>query len=188
MTAEEVKSLVDQTVSELNNQNDAIEQIRAECDAKVAEANEARDAAIAEKNELFASSEKIQEALNEARADIDKKYDEINALYAEIETLCKELGDAKARERVGEMNEAIKQFSDEEKAYASEEIKAFNEDPMNVEINSIVNKIYEEIGKNAKAKAASEAKIVEQNAAQSDVEDIFGVVEDPKNDEDTSIF
>ena len=188
MTAEEIKALVEQTVSELNNQNDAIEQIKAECDAKVAEANEARDAAIAEKNELSASSEKIQEALNEARADIDKKYDELNTLYAEIETLRKELGDAKARERVGEMNEAIKQFSDEEKAYASEEIKAFNEDPMNVEINSIVNKIYEEIGKNAKAKAASEVKIVEQNAAQADVEDIFGVVEDPKNDEDTSIF
>ena len=190
MTAEEIKALVEQTVSELNNQNDAIEQIKAECDAKVAEANEARDAAIAEKNELSVSSEKIQEALNEARADIDKKYDELNTLYAEIETLRKELGDAKARERVGEMNEAIKQFSDEEKAYASEEIKAFNEDPMNVEINSIVNKIYEEIGKNAKAaKAADEANaVVETNSASADVDDIFGSVEDTKDDEDTSIF
>ena len=190
MTAEEVNALVEQTVSELNSQNDAIEQIKAECDAKIAEANEARDAAIAEKNELVASSEKIKAALDEAHNDIEKKYEELNTLYAEVETLRKELGEAKARERVGEMNNAIEQFSDEEKAYASEEIKAFEADPMNVEINSIVNKIYEEIGKSAKAAKAAEeaAAVVETNSAKDDVEDIFGAVEDAKDDEDTSIF
>ena len=188
MTAEEIKSLVEQTISELNSQDDTIKQIKAECDAKIAEANEARDAAIAEKNELAANSEKIQSALDEAREEIGKKYEEIEGLYAECDTLRKELGEAKARERIGELNEAISGFSEDEKAYASKEIEAFNTDPMNVEINSVIGKIYEGIGKNAKAKAESEAKIVEQNAAQADVEDIFGVVEDPKNDEDTSIF
>ena len=188
MTAEEIKSLVEQTVSELNSQDDAIQQIKAECEAKIAEANDARDAAIAEKNELAANSEKIQAALDEAREEIGKKYEEIEGLYTECETLRKELGEAKARERVGELNEAISGFSDEEKAYASKEIEAFNADPMNVEINSVVGKIYEGIGKNAKAKAESEAKTIELNAAQADVEDIFGVIEDPKSDEDTSIF
>ena len=187
MTAEEIKSLVEQIVSELNSQESTIEQIKAECETKVAEANEARDAAIAEKNELSASVEKIQAALDEAREDIGKKYDEIEALYTECETLRKELGEAKARERVGEMNEALSKFTDEEKACVSEELKAFEADPMSVEINSVVSKIYEQIGKTAKA-AEADVVVVENNSANADVDDIFGAVEDPKDDEDTSIF
>lgn len=188
MTAEEIKSLVEQTVSELNSQAEAIEQIKTECNAQIEEANQARDTAVSEKNEIEASSQEIQAALDKLRGEyeeLDKKY---AALWEERCALEKALGEAKAKERLGEMSEAISGFTAEEKAYASEEIKAFEADPMNVEINSVVSKIYEGIGKNAKVKAESEAKIVEQNAARADVEDIFGVVEDPKNDEDTSIF
>lgn len=187
MTAEEIKSLVEQTVSELNSQASTIEQLKADCEAKIAEANEARDAAIAEKNELSASAEQIQTALNEAREEISKKYEEIEALYTECETLRKELGEAKARERVGEMNEALSKFTKEEKACVSEELKAFESDPMSVEINSVVSKIYEQIGKTAKA-AEANVVVAETNSAKADVEDIFGAVEESKDDEDTSIF
>lgn len=187
MTAEEIKSLVEQTVAEMNSQESAIEQVKVECDAKIAEANEARDSAVAEKNALEASSQEIQAALDQLKGEyeeLDKKY---NTLWEERCALEKALGEAKARERLGEMNEALLVFTEEEKAYASEEIKAFEADPMNVEINSIVNKIWEQIGKNAKA-AEVEAVVVEQNSAKADVEDIFGAVEDTKTDEDASIF
>lgn len=187
MTAEEIKSLVEQTVSELNSQKSAIEQIKAECETKVAEANEARDAAIAEKNEATASVQKIQEALDQVHEEMRQKDEEMSRLYAEAEALRKQLGEALARERVGEMNEALSKFTDEEKACVAEEMKAFEEDPMSVEINAVVSKIYEQIGKNAKA-AEAEAVVVEQNSANADVDDIFGAVEESKDEEDTSIF
>ena len=187
MTAEEIKSLVEQIVSELNSQESAIEQIKAECETKVAEANEARDAAIAEKSEATASAQKIQEALDQVHEEMRQKDEEMSRLYAEAEALRKQLGEAQARERVGEMNEALSKFTDEEKACVAEEMKAFEEDPMSVEINAVVSKIYEQIGKNAKA-AEAEAVVVEQNSANADVDDIFGAVEESKDEEDTSIF
>ena len=187
MTAEEIKSLVEQTVSELNSQESAIEQIKADCEAKITEANEARDAAIAEKNEATASAQKIQEALDQVHEEMRQKDEEMSRLYAEAEVLRRQLGEALARERVGEMNEALSKFTDEEKACVSEELKAFEADPMSVEINSVVSKIYEQIGKTAKA-AEADVVVVENNSANADVDDIFGVVEDPKDDEDTSIF
>ena len=86
------------------------------------------------------------------------------------------------------MGDAISNFSDEEKDYAKAEIDAFKENPENIEINSIVSKIYEGIGKTAKAD--SEKQIAEQNAANVKLEDIFSVVETTKSRlaEDTDIF
>ena len=83
------------------------------------------------------------------------------------------------------MNAAIAQFTDEQKAFAKEEIEAFNADPINSEINSIVGKIYQELGK----KSFEDNKVSEQNAAnEPDVVDIFSEVLDTKTVEDTNIF
>lgn len=81
----------------------------------------------------------------------------------------------------------IADFSDEEKAYAQAEIDAFNADPIASEINSVVSKIYEGIGK--KAKSEADAVVSEQNAANASVEDIFAEVSvDAPEAEDTNIF
>ena len=60
--------------------------------------------------------------------------------------------------------------------------------PMESEINSVVSKIYEGIGKTAKAEA--EKKVAEQNAAKAQIEDIFSVVEAvaTTTEEDVEIF
>ena len=109
------------------------------------------------------------------------------ALWEERNALEKALGEAKAKERVGELNAAIANFSDDEKAYAQAEIDAFNADPVASEINTVVNKIWEGIGK--KAKADAEKVIAEQNAANASVEDIFGEVDSiAKATEDDNIF
>ena len=115
-----------------------------------------------------------------------KKYEEIDALHTELNTLQKALGEAKAKERLGEMNAAIAEFTDEEREYAKDEIAAFEADPINDEINSVVDKIWKGIGMKSKAEAAV---VSEQNDAHDTPEDIFSGVEllnDEK--EDTNIF
>ena len=187
MSETEIKALVSQTVEEMVSHTSEINKCKEECEAKVAEANSALENAINEKNEIEANAQKIQEALDNLQAEWDalnKKWDE---LYEEKRALEQALAEAQAKERINEMNAAISSFTDDEKAYAQTEIDAFNADPTAVEINSIVNKIWEGIGKNAKAKEKAAA---EQNAAnQQNVEDIFSeVVPATTSDEDVNIF
>ena len=167
---------------ELNSNN------KEETTMTEAEINEKMEAVVLEKNEAVATSEAIQKALDECKAEfaaLDEKY---STLCAEANALREELGKAKARERIGELNAAIASFSDTEKDYAKAEIEAFNADPVNVEINSVVSKIYEGIGKTAKAD--EDKKVAEQNAAKTQIDDIFAAVEisTPAVDEDVDIF
>jgi len=188
MTEAEIKALVEQTVSAYTNAEVEINQCKEDCDKKVADANAATDAAIVEKNELQATVDELHAAIEKWESD----YKELNQKYSELwaakEALDKALGEAKAKELIGEMNAAIAKFSDTEKEYAKAEIEAFTADPENVEINSVVSKIYEGIGKTAKAE--TEKKVAEQNAAKTQVEDIFAAVEvnAPAVEEDVDIF
>ena len=186
----EIKNLIVQTIEELSAHTSEINKCKEECDAKVAEANEALSKAIAEKNEIVASSEQIKAALEQVKQEydaLDKKY---NELWEERKALEKALGEAQAKERLGEMNAAIADFTDEEKAYAKAELDAFNENPMAVEINTVVNKIWEGIGKKSKADAEAQKIASEQNTAKDSIEDIFGAVDDKSNYalEDDDIF
>ena len=187
---EEVKTLIEQTVEAYTNHVAEINQCKAECEAKIAELNQTVENLTNEINELNASSAQIQAALDENRAEregLDKKYQE---LWAEAEALRKALGEAKAKERIGELNAAIAEYSDEERAYAQAEIDAFNADPVASEINTVVDKILIGIGKKAREVAANEAAAVvaEQNAANESAEDIFGAIETASVVEDTNIF
>lgn len=185
MNEQEIKALIEQTVAQMSAHVAEINQCKAECETKIAEAAEQVATVTTEKNELQASAEAIQKALDEAREELSEKYKEIDALHEELNELREELGKAKARERVGEMNAAIADFSDEEKAYAQTEIDAFNANPVESEINSVVNKIWEGIGKKAKAESAV---VVETNSA-IEIEAIFGEVAiSAPAAEDTNIF
>ena len=170
MNETEIKALITQTVESYSAVQAEMNQYKADCDAKVKEAAEQVETVVAEKNEAIANAETIQAALDDCKKELSETYAKIDSLYEEMEVLRKELGQAKAEKRVGEMNAAIANFSDDEKAYAQAEIDAFNADPVNSEINSVVSKIYEGIGKKAK----EEAVVVEQNSAT--VEDIFAEV------------
>lgn len=190
MTDAEIKALVEQTVSAYTNQTSEINQCKTDCESKIAELNQTIETITNEKNEAIASSEKIQKALE----DLQKEWDELNkkwdALWEEKQALEKALGEARAKERIGELNAAIAEFSDEEKAYAQAEIDAFNASPVESEINSVVDKILIGIGKKARDDAAAAAVVAEQNAAKAaTVEDIFSVIETtPASTEDTNIF
>lgn len=180
----EIKALVSQVVDEMSNHTSEINKCKEECAAKIAEVNQALEQAISEKNEIEASSQKIKAALEKLQAewqDLNKKYDE---LWEERKTLEKALAEAQAKERLNEMNSAIAEFTDEEKAYAQTEIDAFNADPITSEVNSVVNKIWEGIGR-----AAKEKTVAEQNSANDTVEDIFSEVGSASTfKEDLNIF
>lgn len=177
---------VKQIIVENNSVKKEYEDKIAECDQKIADAEQKVADKEVECNTLSASVEKIQVALDEAREEIGEKYKEIENLYQEADELRKELAKAQAERRVAEMNSALEKFSDEEKGYAKDLIDAFNEDPMKVEINSVLDRIYTEIGKKTK----ETNKTVEANSAKPVVEDmdIFGEVVNGSTVEDTNIF
>lgn len=187
MNDAEIKALVEQTVTSMMNHTSEINQCKEDCDKQITELNATIETVTAEKNEAIANSEKIQAALDECIKERDEKCKELDQLWEEMKVLREELGKAKAKERVGELNAAIAAFTDAEKEYAKAEIEAFNADPIASEINSVVNKIWEGIGKKAK----EDAIVAEQNAAnqRTSVEDIFSAVETkPAVDTDTNIF
>lgn len=186
MTDLEIKALVTQTVTELSNQEVEINKCKEECEAKIAEANAKVEQIVAEKNEIEATSAQIQAALDAVKAEkdaLDKKWEE---LWAEKEALQKALAEAKAKERIADLNNALSEFTDVEQNYAKEEIEAFNADPNSCEINSIVDKIWQGIGKAAKTVETKMA--AEQNSNAKTEEDIFGEINSVADDNDTNIF
>lgn len=169
---------IKQLISETNSKNDELGKTISELNETIAD----KDKTIAELN---ASSEELKTALEKAENEYQELWKKEDELYNEIKELKKQLAEAQAKERVGEMNSAIADFSDEEKAYAKDEIEAFNADPINCEINSVVNKIWEGIGKKAK----EDAKIVSEQNSTNEVIDIFAEVSEINSaDEDDSIF
>lgn len=163
---DELKSVVQTAITELNSKDNEFNTQISELNQQLAD----KDSVIAEKeskiSELNATVEQVQKALD----DLKKEHE---TYWSEREALEKELGELKAKARLGELNSAIENFSDEEKKYAEVEINSFNEDPVNGDVNAIVNKIYAGIGQASK-KATEEARLAEQNSANHVViEDIF---------------
>lgn len=182
----EMTELIKQVAGELNASTATMNQYKADCDAKVAEANTAKDSAVAELNEAIATSAQLQAALDAAHKELEEKYKELDALHEELDVLRDELGKAKAAERLGALDNAIADFTEEQIGYAETEIAAFKADPVNGEINSVVNKIYEGLGRKAADDAAAQ-KAAEANAAKEQFktnDDIFGDIQIVEDDVD----
>lgn len=196
-TIDEMKNSIKEVISELNDKSKDYETKISELNSTI----ETKDAEIAEKDgtisELNASVETIKAAL--AKLEEDQK-----TWWEEREVLVKELAKAKVAEKLGEVNEALEKYSDEEKEVAKDDIEKLTSDISacekveelnNVasEINSIVNKINSAIV-DAKKKAEADAKIAEQNTQKEEkveVEDIFSEMcelEENKKEEDVNIF
>lgn len=160
------------TIIETNSKN-------SECESKIKELNmlsEEKDKKIVEKDTT----------IKELQAAIKDVEDERDRNLAELDNLRKQIADMKIEKRLADLNNALKDYTEEEKAYGKSEIDAFKKDPLCMEINSIVTKI------NASAYAAMKhAKISEQNASSmnSADEDIYGeVIDYSPNSESGSIF
>lgn len=147
------------TITETNSKN-------AEFEAQVSELNTKLSEKETEVTEL--NSKVVSETERADKA--EKTIEELNEKIASLEA---ELMACKQDKKRGELNSAIADFTDEEKAFAQAEIDAFNADPMAVEINSIVDKIYAEIGKKATSDAKAQ-KASEINSKANETVDIYG--------------
>ena len=167
-------------VSETNAKN-------AEYEAKITELNQIitdKDSKIAELN---ASVAEIQSALDAVRAEIDQKSKELDGAWEEKRALEVALGEAKAKERLGELNSAIAGFTDEQKEYAKDEIEKFKADPANVEINTVIDAIYRGIG--MKSIEKKEDATVELNSANGDIYgEVFRAKTNTTNSDEGSIY
>lgn len=127
------------------------------------------------------------EACNKEKGELNSANE---ALQSEVNSLKDTVAESEKKEKIGELNAAIASFTDEEKEYAKAEIEAFNADPITSEVNSVVAKIWEGVGKKAKTDAEAAAAVVaEQNASKANLDDIFAEVGGKTTDtEDMNIF
>ena len=176
MNEKELKQLIVDTISECND-------VKAEAETKIAELN----AELVKKDETIAELNATVEQVQKALDDLKKEHD---TYWEERALLEKELAELKVEKRLGELNETISVYSEDEQKFAEAEINAFKENPLNGNIEEINAKIC--VGIIAKQK--EDAKVVEQNSAKekdNEVVDIFSeinsdVAEDDAND--TNIF
>ena len=176
MGEKEMRELITSVITETNSKND-------ELNTKIEELNstiESKDAEIKELNDKV-----------NANADADKEKDEkIEELTKKNEELEKELNECKKAEKKASLDKAIGEFSEDEQKYAESEINSFRENPLEGDVDAVVNAIHAGIGRASK-KAEADAKVAEQNAKKEDADlDIFSEVnsaEDESN-EDVNIF
>lgn len=144
-----IRDIIVSTITEINdNKSELMRDVEA-LRADLAD----RDNQIAELNALI-------ETLQSEKDSADQKSE--NAI-AELNSLTEELNKVKADKARSDLKTAIERFSDDDKRYAEVEINAFNEDPLNHDMNTIVTKILAGIG-SAKIREDEAARVAEQNA------------------------
>lgn len=175
MDENKIIEVIRDTIAETNS-------VKAESDAKIAELNSELAKRDEQISELNATVEQVQKALDDLKAEYDTYWEERRILE-------NELAELKVEKRLGELNEAISIYSEDEQKYAEEEICAFKEDPLKGNIEEINAKIC--IGIIAKQK--EDAKISEVNASKSSEKDVIDIFSDVNpvtidDDTDTNIF
>ena len=186
MDENQVKALIGQVVAEMLSTSAELNKCKEECAAQVAAASEAVAAKDKQIEELNSQISSIQSELDACKREKNELNTANETMQTEINSLKETIVESQKKEKIGELNAAIADFSDEEKAYAQAEIDAFNADPITSEVNSVVNAILVGVGKKAREAAAV---VAEQNAAKADIEDIFAEVGvTPTSEEDSNIF
>ena len=170
-TINKICDSVKSAVTETNSKN-------AEYEVTISELNNS----ISEKENTIVELNASIEELKKALADMEVERD---AWWTEKATLEKQLGEALAAQRLGELNSAMEVFTDEQKDFAKEEIEKFNADPVNVEINTVIDAIYRGIGKQSVEK--KDEPVVEVNSADIYGE-VFEVQSNNKTVEEGSIY
>lgn len=202
---DEVKSVIEKTITELNEKTDAHASEVQALNDKIAELNslvEDKDSEIAEKENSISELNASVEQLKKALADIESDRE---TWWKEREILETELAKAKIAEKLAELDDAMGEFNEAEKEVAKDDIAELQKkiekcvkreelEGTSSEINSIKSKICMAIVEKQKAEAKEQAKVAEQNAREEHVEleDIFSemCMENPVNEEqeDLNIF
>lgn len=120
--------------------------------------------------------------IDQLRETIAKLETEQQEKWKEIELLRDTLAKLQVKQRLADLDIALKDYTEDEKAYAKEEIEAFKKDPVNLELNSIINKI-----KSAAYDAMKKQRMSEQNNYSGDIFSEVGI-SGPDNSLFKSIF
>lgn len=187
----EIKTAIQDTISELSNREKSFESKISELNNELAQKDEIikeKETCIEEKDSEISTLTASVDQVKKALADLETERD---SYWAERDALQKELGKLKAEKRIAEMNEKIQEFTEDERKFADSEINSFKENPVDGDIDSIISKIYVGIGQKTK-----QAKITEINTKKEekvDVADIFsemcsGTHKEEDSDEDVNIF
>ena len=187
LKTEILAAMHDSNVAELNSQieekDSKIDELNQKIDALSADI-EAKTTEIADLNEKVATAEK---ATIDKEAELNAKIDEINA---DKEKVVEELNELKKANKIAELNSALSAYTEDQKAYAKEEIEKFNADPFSVEINSIVEKI--DATSYRKMREANEAKRIAETNSKNEFDDIIAnidpIINDKKEVEDFDVF
>lgn len=166
---------------ETNEQVSALESKVAELNSKVTELNTTIEEKDKEIEELNKKCEEANAESAKKEEEAKSKVEELNSAIAEKDA---ELNTMKKERKVAELNQALSSFTDEEKKYAEAEIKAFNEDPFSVEINSITTKI--EAASYRKMREDQKTQNSEINSIKDEFDGIMSAV-DPIHKDDSSI-
>ncbi len=163
-------------LQEIKSRIDKTSECRKELDERKHELNEAKE-----------SETKLLEKLDTLQAEKDELTNRLAESTAKLESLEKELEKVKAKGLINDLEEALKDFSDEQKKPLENEIREFKNDPINSElkIEEIVEKILAEIGK--RLIESEKESTHEQNSFKFKNEDIFGEVVETSS-ETLSIF
>lgn len=169
----EMREIIVSTITETNSKN-------SELNARIEELN----SAIADKDAQIADLNGKVEANATSDADKDAKIEELNGKIADLEA---KLDECKKAEQNSRLDKALESFSEEEQKFAECEINSFKEDPLNGDVDAIIEKIYSKIGQASKE---ANKRVSEQNSANNKDEfDIFSEVNSVEDvDDDTNIF
>ncbi len=148
---EEIKNRIDET---------------SECKRKLEENQKELDTVNVTKKELL-------EKLNVLQGEKDELLKQVSDSKTKIENLEKELKTVKSQGLISELEESLKEFTDEQKETVQKEIQEFKNDPINsdLEIDDIVQKILAEIGK--KLFELKKENMCEQNSFKYNENDIL---------------
>lgn len=184
MNKDEVLALIAQAIEQVKGYIDEVLSKTAEYEQKIEECNATIGVLEQEKQDALNTAESAQAELESCKGELEAanaRVGEVEAAKAELESALKAANEEK---RIGELNSAIQDFSAEELEYANNEIEAFKSNPLEFEINSVVEKIFEGIGRNAKKNETAQ-----QNSNKS--LDIFGEINSAANnkgEDDDNIF
>ncbi|WP_342759412.1 hypothetical protein [Kineothrix sedimenti] len=186
MEEKELKALIQSAISESNSKND-------ELTTKIDELNTQLSDKEGEIFELNASVSQLQKALDDLKA-------EHETYWQERDLLEKELVKAKVATKLGELDSTIGEFNEAEQEPVKEDINTLKAnieacakveefESFTSEINSIKAKICTAIVERQK-KAEADAKVAEQNSANTETVDIFSEINSAEDDdnEDVNIF
>lgn len=160
----ELNNKIDEQRSEISSLKDEVKSH----EGKVTELNEKVEAKQTELNSTIEELKELNAKLEAKDAELKELNESKSAMEAELNELKEYKTKIENQKLVGELNSKLANYSDEEKAVASEQIELFNKDPKPELMKDIISEINSGIAQKIVAER-SKSKEVEVNSKTEDI-------------------